>query len=96
VNAALPGLMKIPMVEKQPGSVPNTARAVSKSVEGPRRSMPDGPHGRCLEPRQWLTLSCPGRGEIRHRHRTGGRRRDFAQMRLSEPQRTASTDGCRW
>jgi hypothetical protein len=44
--------------------------------------MPDGPHGRCLGRCLCLPLSCLGRGEIRHRHRTRRQRRDYAQMCL--------------
>jgi NAD(P)-dependent dehydrogenase (short-subunit alcohol dehydrogenase family) len=51
-------------------------------VAGARRPMPDGSHGRRLGRRLRLPLPRFGRIEIRHRHRTGRRRRNHAEVRL--------------
>jgi NAD(P)-dependent dehydrogenase (short-subunit alcohol dehydrogenase family) len=78
----LPGLMKTPMVEHSAGLAASYAGRCRGDVARARRAGADGAHGRRLGRRQRGAVSGLRRIEIRHRDRTGGRWRDYAEGEL--------------
>ena len=79
VNAILPGLMKTPMVEK---SAKLRRRRCRGDVARARSPGTDGIRQECLGRRLGGGVSRQRREPLRHRHRTRGRRRPHAQIRL--------------
>ena len=83
VNAILPGLMKTPMVEKSAGLAQSYAAGDVEEMWRVRdRQVPMGSGGSAWDVAWAAVLSRQRREPLRHRHRTRGRRRPHAQIRL--------------
>ena len=84
VNAVLPGLMKTPMVEHSAGLASSYAKGDVEAMWRARDvQVPMGHMGEAWDVANAALFLASDDSEIRHRHRTGGRRRDHAEDELS-------------
>ena len=85
VNAILPGLMKTPMVAHSAGLAASYAKGDVEAMWRARDAqVPMGHMGDAWDVANAALFLASDEFEIRHRHRTGGRWRDYAEGKLAQ------------